>query len=183
MLCQIHQEDSMGWNINFPPCITLQGKEERSHPHEGARQCCSPSPSEVLQKSSFQVWSRVLRGTLWESLQGKHQITHLLQVWSLIPSLLLLPQWSVHQNCYTPGKNRITRSNCHCPPDSLIFRLHFFSFFRHVSHGHFVCILTDCVMHRMATNKWLHSISLSNHHSPTQIHTSTCPCISSTPCH
>lgn len=54
-------------------------------------------------------------------------------------------------------------------------RAFFFSFFRHVSHGHFVCVLTDRVMHRMATNKWLHSSSLSNHHSPTQIHTFTCP--------
>lgn len=118
-------------NINFPPCITLQEKEERSHPHEGARQCCSPSPSGVLQKSSFQFQLRPLRSTLqWESLQGKHQTTHLLQVWSLTPPLLLLlPQWSVYQNCYRPGTNRITRYNCHCPPDSLkIFRLHFFSF-------------------------------------------------------
>lgn len=89
-------------NINCPPCITLQGKEERSHPHEGARQCCSPSPSGVLQKSSFQVQLRPLRSTLqWESLQGKHQTTHLLQVWSLTPPPAsmrctpeLLPTWN-----------------------------------------------------------------------------------------
>lgn len=144
MLCQIHQEGSMGWNINLSPCVTLQGKEERSHLHEGAKQCSSPSPSGVLQKSSFQLQLRPLRSTRRESLQGKHQTTHLLQVWPLTPSLLLLlPQRGVHQNCYRPGKNRITRSNCHCPPDSLnIFRLHFFSFFKQVpqfplNHGHF----------------------------------------------
>lgn len=166
MLCQIHQEGSMGWNINFSPCITLQGKEERSHPHEGAGQCCSPSPSELLQRAVFSS-SQGLSGAHCEkNLQGKHQTTHLLQVGSLISSLLLLPQWGVHQNCHTPGKNRITKSNCHCPPDSLkFFRLHFFSFFRRVSHGHFICILSDCGMHRMATDKWLHSSSLSSHHT------------------
>lgn len=141
MLCQILHEGSMGWNINFPPCITLQGKEERSHPHEGARQCTT-SPSGVLQKSSFQFQLRPLRSTLWERLQGKHQTTHLLQVLSHTFSPTSPASWGVHQNCYRSGKSQDHRSNCHCPPDFLKIFSHFFSFFRHVSHRHVICILT-----------------------------------------
>lgn len=57
------------------------------------------------------------------------------------------------------------------------FQTAFFLIFRHVSHGHLVCVLTDCVMHRMATNKGLHPSSLSNHHTLPLGSTSTSPLV------
>lgn len=71
MLRQIHQEGSMGWNIKFPPYVTLQAKEERSHPHEGARQCWSPFSLKGSAKEQFSVPVKASQGHIMKKPAGK----------------------------------------------------------------------------------------------------------------
>lgn len=98
----------------FPCSCHMGEKEERNHPHEGARQCCSPSPSGVLQRSSsFQFQLRPCRSTLAEAAGEASNHT---PPSSVASHAFPLPCPALDGVCTRiaswPGKNRITRSYC-----------------------------------------------------------------------
>lgn len=95
-------------------------KKERNHPHEGARQCCSSSPSGVLWRSSnFQFQLRSCRST---QRAAAGEASNHTPPSSITSHTFPLPCPGLDGVCTRtanwPWKNRITRSNCHWPPSS-----------------------------------------------------------------